>query len=361
MGKIIKLEGLGLHDVTIIPSTLSSIRHRSDVNPFRNDFGEERYPIFVAPMGAVTDENNYKTWLENKVTPVIPRTVGQRLSFDERMNLAKEAFVSVSLDEAESLIKLQNIELYSNGDKRHICIDLANGHMSHLLETCKKIKQFYGAHIVIMTGNIANPETYKKYCSAGIDYVRVGIGGGSRCTTSAATGIHFPMATLIDECHKIQEKMTFKTKIIADGGMGWFDDINKSLALGADYVMLGRLFAECEEACGEIGYAENEEAYKNGMYCAKEAYKSMLTKLLPFRNYAGMSHRSMQKETGGDGSKVSEGIVLPVAVKYTTAHFMELLESYLRSAMSYTNSKNLDEFKDSVLIKLTDGGMAYRK
>ena len=75
-------------------------------------------------------------------------------------------------------------------------------------------------------------------------------------------------------------------------------------------------------------------------------------KLIPYRMYSGMSHRSMQKLTGGDGSKVSEGICKPVEVKYSVKHFMENVYAYLRSSMSYTNSRTLDDFKTSEMIIL---------
>ena len=74
-----------------------------------------------------------------------------------------------------------------------------------------------------------------------------------------------------------------------------------------------------------------------------------------------MSHRSMQKITGGDGSKVSEGICIPIQVKYPVSHWIENMDSYLRSAMSYTNSRTLDEFKKAEMIVLGGSGAVYRK
>ena len=85
--------------------------------------------------------------------------------------------------------------------------------------------------------------------------------------------------------------------------------------------------------------------------------------LTPYRNYAGMSHRSMQKITGGDGSKVSEGIVKPVTVKYTVGHFLANVEAYLRSTMSYCSAFDLPSLKrNSEFIILGGSGRSvYEK
>lgn len=69
--------------------------------------------------------------------------------------------------------------------------------MRKLIDLCKSVKQKYGGHVILMAGNIANPDTYIDYALAGIDFVRVGIGGGSVCTTSANGGVHYAMASLL--------------------------------------------------------------------------------------------------------------------------------------------------------------------
>ena len=99
----IRKEGYSLKDVAVIQAPVGYINHRADVNPFINVCEREVYPIFVAPMSAVTNQKNYKVWVENKVTPVIPRSVAKSeynpegITFEERIELSKETFVSVSL------------------------------------------------------------------------------------------------------------------------------------------------------------------------------------------------------------------------------------------------------------------------
>ena len=374
MGKL-KTVGYELRDVAVMQAPVSFCNHRGDVNPFINVCDREVYPIFVAPMASVTDQNNYKAWIENKLTPVVPRSVQKSennpngLTFEERMELAKETFVSVSLKEAQNEL-YDYLDVSEYGELAYtwyICIDIAHGTLSELYDICKKLKFEYGKHIVLMAGNVANPAAYSFYADAGVDYCRVGIGGGSRCTTSCATGIHMGLATLLDQMNEARKAYAHShngnapTKIIADGGIDWYDCIPKSLSLGADAVMIGKLFAECEEACGEIFYAKDIISAEHEYSC----YKSIEPKgwMKKYRNYAGMSHRSSQKITGGDGSKVSEGIVKPVEVKYPVSHWIENMNAYLRSSMTYTNSMTIKEMQENaqVIILGGSGDAGYRK
>jgi NAD(P)H-dependent flavin oxidoreductase YrpB (nitropropane dioxygenase family) len=259
---------------------VSFCNHRSEVNPFINVCDREVYPIFVSPMASVTDQNNYKTWIENKLTPVIPRSVQKSennphgLTFEERMELAKDTFVSVSLKESQN--DLWNYLLnhtFTGEEKYYICIDIAHGTLSELYDICKKIKSAFGNTFEIMTGNVANPSAYSFYADAGIDWMRATIGSGSRCTSSANVSIHYGTATLLDQLNEERKAYAHShngnapTKIIADGGINWFDDIQKALALGADAVMCGKIFAECEEACEPIYYAKSMENAINKKMC----------------------------------------------------------------------------------------------
>ena len=141
-------------------------------------------------MGAVTDENNYKTWLENGFICVVPRTV----DYNKRLEISKETFASFSLSEAKTLHK--DIA----DDKTHyICIDIAHGSMYALYDVCYKLKDRFKDKIIIITGNIAVPEAYNYYANNKIDFMRACIGTGSRCITTSNVGIHYPTATLIDE------------------------------------------------------------------------------------------------------------------------------------------------------------------
>lgn len=175
MGKLKKIT-YSLKDVAVVQAPVSYTNHRSEVDPKIKICGRKSYPIFVAPMASVTDENNYKVWIKNGLTPVVPRSVQQRLSFEERMDIATKTFVSVSLAEAEN-------ELYQYLSKEpiaiyYICIDIAHGTLNRLYNICKKLKSEFYDRCVIMTGNIANPKAYSFYADAGVDYVRCSVGTG---------------------------------------------------------------------------------------------------------------------------------------------------------------------------------------
>jgi IMP dehydrogenase/GMP reductase len=382
--------GYSLKDVAIVQAPISNELHRGDVDPYINVCNRDVLPIFVAPMATVTDENNYDVWINNRVTPVIPRSVMNNLSIDERLNLAKKTFVSFSLSETEAIFSDTLVVDVTEDSPLYICIDIAHGTLASLYDICKRIKTQYGCSVIIMTGNIANPKAYTKYCECGIDYVRVGIGSGSRCTSSVNGAIHYPIASLLADLwmernnvkafNKIATKnggtLLHETKIIADGGIAWFDDINTALALGADAVMIGKGFAECEEACGEIYWATSVESFMHGRYFSNEERQRWINNydsygefyindnddnpmtLKPFREYYGMSTRRAQLQTGGCGTKTSEGISRPVEVKYPVKKWLNNVESYLRSAMTYTNSHTISDLNTAECIIL--GGNTYQ-
>ena len=117
----------------------------------------------------------------------------------------------------------------------------SNGHMPAVFDLTKRSKEKYGDSLVLMVGNVANPETYALLSDAGADYVRIGIGNGGGCLTTQNTGVGYPMASLIKECYEISTTLKKPAYIVADGGMQTYSDVIKALALGADFVMLGSI------------------------------------------------------------------------------------------------------------------------
>ena len=396
----LKKVGYELSDVNIVQADISFINHRAECNPYvkfpnmDNDF----YPVVVSPMGAVTNEHNYKTWLNEKFMCVVPRTV----DIEKRLEIMFEAFASFSLNEAEDILRFVDLK----GRTAYVCIDIAHGTMNRLYEVCKYLKHHYGQQMIIMTGNVANPSAYVYYANAGIDYLRACIGTGSRCTTSANVGVHYPTATLLDELRMEKERWEIEfgkpspTKIIADGGIANFDDIQKCLALGADLVMSGSIFAKSWEACGNIGYmhpdnlnmtdAIPEKVYFDKITGFEKALKDMLQdydkydgraqqllqeeiaqvteslskmkKRKPYREYMGMSTKKMQLATGGSGKTTAEGISRPIPVEYNINKWADNMKSFLVSVMSYTDSKTLEELaKNSELIINLSGDKQFRK
>lgn len=314
------------NDITIIPDTLSTIASRSEINPLQNG----KLPIFTAPMDMVIDENNISTFEKNFVNICLPRNV-------KWVNLKNDNyFYSYGLDEM--------IELFESGKEmpKKVLIDVANGHMFKLWEISKRIKEKFGNEIELMVGNIANPETYRKYCEIGVDWIRVGIGGGSACTTSANVSIHFPMASLVNECYEVSKEFDNPAKILADGGFRSFSDIIKALALGADACMLGGIFNKCLESCSDNFLKDSVGIFH--LIDEERAITNFNSGIDVWKYYRGMSTKEVQKSWNRKELKTGEGISKYNKVEYTLSGWRENFTDYLRSAMSYSNSRTLEEF-----------------
>jgi GMP reductase len=312
------------NDITIVPEILSIISSRSEIDIFRDG----KLPLFTAPMDTVIDANNITEFEKNNINICLPRNV----KYDDLKN--NDYFYSYGLDEI--------IELFENGSKlpKRVLIDIANGHLFKLWQISKKLKEKFGDDIELMVGNIANPDTYRKYCEIGVDYIRVGIGGGSACTTSANVAVHYPMASLISECYEISKEFDNPTKIIADGGFKNYSDILKALALGASYVMVGGMFNKALESCSKTFIKSTSDVYKE-VDNALELYVEGVTL---YKYYRGMSTKEVQRDWNRAELKTGEGISKYNLVEYTLHGWCENFSDYLKSVMSYTNSLTLLEY-----------------
>lgn len=130
-----------------------------------------------------------------------------------------------------------------------ITIDVAHGHHSKVKEMINFVHQNFPNKSKIIAGNVATADGYKYLCDMGADAVKVGIGGGSICSTRYKTGFHLPTAYSVWECANKGDR---DIPIIADGGATHFGDVAKALVLGADMVMSGRWFAECIDSPARI-------------------------------------------------------------------------------------------------------------
>lgn len=232
---------------------------------------------------------------------------------------------------------------------------MANGHMKKIYDLVKKAKEKWDT-IIIMVGNIAHPDLYWECYDAGVDYVRVGIGTGSVCTTGVKTGVHASMEWLLQQLAKrrsmIKESPKPKKapKVIADGGISTIDRAIKCLALGADYVMMGKMFAQCVEACGQTRIKGLDKDPQLAIYIASltSAERDRIFSIGKYakeRLYYGMASKRGQKDISGT-KKAEEGIEIWVPVEYTLESLLSQFDSALRSAMSYTGCRTLEEFKN---------------
>ncbi len=310
------------NDISIMPSKISNINSRKEINPFFNG----KLPIFSAPMDTVIDIESANLFNE-KINICLPRNIESDVYFK-----------SITLDHAFKLLESDILP-------GKILIDVANGNMKRLIDVSRSLKEKFGNGIELMVGNIANPETFREYCEIGVDYVRCGVGGGSACLTAQNVGIFYPMASLIIYCNSISKEYNRKTKIVADGGFREYSEIIKALACGADYVMIGGILSKSLESCSEF-YTKHGDSYtKIGKKVAISYFKENGE---IYKKYRGMSTKEVQRDWNRESIKTSEGIVKYNKIEYTFEKWIENFEDYLKSCMSYTNSLTLDDFIGNV-------------
>lgn len=153
-----------------------------------------------------------------------------------------------------------------------ICLDAANGYTMHFVGVLERLRAHYPESI-IMAGNVATPEMTQELLLMGADIVKVGIGPGSVCTTRIETGVGYPQLSAIIECADAAHGLG--GLVCADGGCKTPGDVAKAFAAGADLVMLGGMFAGCEECEGArdgegfeffgMASAEAQEKFTNGV------------------------------------------------------------------------------------------------
>jgi len=336
------------NDILITPAITTNISSRSQVNPFDKD---GFLPLFTAPMDTVVDGKNADLFMGHKLNICLPRGESRTQS-----NMFEAYSLSQFID------KFINNIYETNNEKLHVLIDTANGHIQELINVTELAKnKIYGDNIVLMVGNVANPEAYKILSNAGADYIRIGIGNGNGCLTTQQLGIGYPMASLIRECYYSSLSLNKAAKIVADGGMKDYSDIIKALALGADYVMLGSILNKCAESCGQSFLKTNGKPIMISNNEAINHFKNGdLGESKIIKEFRGMSTKEVQRKWGNDVLKTSEGVVRYRPVEYTLEQWVENFESYLRSAMSYVNARTLEEFiSNSEFINITNN--AYNR
>lgn len=342
------MEKFDLNDILIAPTVQSSIRSRKKINHCYDG----HLPIIAAPMDTVIDDSNIDIFINNKVNICLPRGVD---AVDYNSDSSAMCFKSYGLEEFKTAFLLNDDSgTIVNVPYKYLLIDIANGHMEDLYRTIKLFKSRYTKHYKLMVGNVARPETYELLSKVGADYIRVGIGNGNGCLTTQQTGIGYPMGSLIRECYELKNRLAKSkenaAKIVADGGMKDYSDIIKSLALGADYVMIGSILNKCLESAGQTT-----------VLGLKISNNSMLSKFLlkhkfPIKKrFRGMSTKEVQRKWGRVNLKTSEGIVDTRRVEYSLNGWVSNFEHYLKSAMSYSDSYTLNEFTGLVkTIFITD-------
>ncbi len=219
-----------------------------------------------------------------------------------------------------------------NAGANIILIDVAHGHHQNVKDAIATLKSCLPNYVDIIAGNIASAAAAKDLQTWGADGLRVGVGGGSLCTTRIKTGFGVPNVTCLQQ---IVEVAT--VPVMADGGIRTSGDISKALALGASCVMLGSLIAGTKEAPGQV------IEKPNGLYKRYRGAASLETKTV---------HNQEQRNVEG------ESTIIPFkgGVKFVVTGLLD----GVRSALSYGGASNLASFKPEFVV-VSNAGLAEGK
>ena len=307
-------------DVLLVPQ-YSSIESRSEVSMDCN-LGEFNFslPVISSPMDTITEAGMVKAMSKVGGLGIIHRYNSMeeqaKIVAHARMSGCENIGAAIGvtgeyLDRAMCLVEAgANI----------LCVDVAHGHHAMMRSALEQLKNTLGDKTHIMAGNVATLEAFEALASWGADSIRVGIGGGSICSTRIVTGHGVPTFQSILEC----AQTSYDTKIIADGGIKTSGDIVKALAAGADFVMIGSMLSGTEETPGEALVNAKGEKYKE---------------------YRGMASKKAQREWRGKSS-TPEGVSAMVPFKGPVNDILQDISGGIRSGLSYTGVRSIQELQN---------------
>lgn len=244
---------------------------------------------------------------------------------------AKHFAVSVGVKEEDQV----NIASFAEVGVKILCIDVAHGDSTQCIRMIEWIKRNH-PEMTIIAGNVATGEGARRLWTAGADVVKVGVGPGSLCTTRIETGNGVPQLTALMDVAEVQRQLREldRTRVsvgrtypfISDGGIKSAGDIVKALCF-ADMVMVGNLFAGCEESPGQILSMDGRT----------------------YKEYAGSStHKTNHVE----------GVIALVPAKGSFESILSKLLEGIRSGCSYQGAHNLAELRDNPeFIRITNAGL----
>jgi IMP dehydrogenase len=322
-------------DDVLIEPQFSDITSREDIDVSSQLDTEHALdlPIISSPMDTVTEWNMAKKMAEIGGLGIIHRynTIEHQADL-VKMALAGDGdrLVGGAIGVADGFLD-RACALYDAGAKL-ICIDVAHGHHALVKYALTVLRNTFGSAIHIMAGNVATLKGFNDLADWGADSIRVGIGGGSICSTRIQTGHGIPTLQSVIDCAESDRS----AKLIADGGMKMPGDIAKALAAGADFVILGSLLAGTDESPGPV--------------IEKDGQK--------IKRYRGMASFEAQYKWRGRITSL-EGVSHHVDYRGSTFEVVYNLMRGVKSGMSYSGAKSLVEFRSKALfIKQTASGLA---
>jgi len=318
-------ETLTYDDVLLVPK-FSEIQSRNEINldsdlDFRLKFAT---PIIASPMDTVSGKE-----MAIKLSKLGGIAIIHRYNtIEEQSKIVKEVKeagckVGAAIGTTGDYMMRVNSLVFAGVD--FVCIDVAHGHHSMVYQAITDIRNKY-PFLHIMAGNVATAKGFEDLQAWGANSIRVGIGGGSICSTRIQTGHGVPNVTAIMECAKVATSAA----VIADGGIKSAGDIVKALAAGADFVMLGSLLAGTDECPGEIVDGK--------------------------KSYRGMASREAQEEWRGKSS-APEGIATSIPYKGSVEPIFNDLIGNIRSGLSYSGASTIKDLQTKAeFIRQTSAG-----
>ncbi|MCP3869528.1 MAG: guanosine monophosphate reductase [Gammaproteobacteria bacterium] len=246
------------------------------------------------------------------------------MSIDENVSMWKacrhDTFVSVGCSEED----LERTEALRDAGATLFCIDVAHAHAKYVGRTLKNVREILGKSACLMAGNVATYAGADYLASCTADIVKVGIGGGSVCTTRIKTGFGVPNLTAVRECAKVDRS------IVADGGMRSPGDLVKALAFGADFLMVGSMLAGTRPTPGEVLTSTDGEGNS-----------------VRYKVYRGMASSEVQDDYHGGMAewKTAEGVTVQVPYREDEQKIVADIIGGLRSGLTYGGANDIKQLQ----------------
>jgi IMP dehydrogenase len=244
---------------------------------------------------------------------------------------------------------LQRAEFLLEAGADVLVLDIAHGHADHCIDMVKSLRRYFPSSRIV-AGNVATRDGARDLAEAGADCIKVGIGPGSICTTRIVTGFGVPQLTAIMDSAAGVRDTGREIPIIADGGIKTSGDMVKALAAGADTVMIGSLFAGCEEAPGA-------PVIRNGQKFKVVRGMASLG--------AAMGRKAAEEQNGESAESQEEwDKVIPEGVEAVVPYRGHVNEQVLQlvgglwSGLSYGGSKTIGELQQTAeFIEISPAGV----
>lgn len=310
---------LDFDDVLIRPKR-SKMSSRSDVDLIRDHKFFKGVPVISANMDTTGTFEIAEALARHGMMTAIHKHYEIEQLYDFFFTKREFTFYSMGITHTD-LHKWNTLKSkLPKGNIKYVCIDVANGYTERFIEFCRSFKN-ENPGIVLMAGNVVTGDVTEQLILAGVDIVKVGIGPGSVCTTRLKTGVGYPQLSAVMECSDAAHGLG--GLICSDGGCVTPGDVAKAFGAGADFVMLGSMFAGHEESGGEVTVEDGRM----------------------FKTFYGMSSEiAMNKYSGGVAEyRAAEGKTVSVPFKGPVDNTAHDILGGLRSACTYVGAKSLKE------------------